>query len=30
MRFYERNAYRRTDVVRDFLGMPLDEYAKAL
>ncbi len=30
MRFCERNGYRRTGVVRDFFGMPLIEYAKAL
>lgn len=30
MRFYERNGYRRTGVVRDFFGMPLIEYAKLL
>ncbi len=30
MRFYERNGYRRSGVVRDFFGMPLIEYAKSL
>ena len=30
MRFYERNGYRRSGVVRDFFGMPLVEYVKAL
>jgi GNAT superfamily N-acetyltransferase len=28
MRFYERNGFRRTGVVRDFFGMPLLEYVK--
>jgi ribosomal protein S18 acetylase RimI-like enzyme len=30
MRFYERNGYQRSGVVRDFFGMPLIEYAKSL
>ena len=30
IRFYERNGYRATGVVRDFFGMPLFEYAKEL
>lgn len=29
-RFYERNGFRPTGVVRDFFGMPLFEYVKAL
>jgi GNAT superfamily N-acetyltransferase len=28
--FYECNGYRSTGVVRDFFGMPIVEYAKAL
>ncbi len=28
MRFYERNGFRRSGVVRDFFGMPLIEYVK--
>lgn len=30
MRFYERNGFRRSGVVRDFFGMPLIEYVKRL
>jgi GNAT superfamily N-acetyltransferase len=30
MRFYERNGYGRSGVVRDFFGMPLLEYVKPL
>ena len=30
IRFYERNGYRATGVVRDFFGMNLFEYVKAL
>jgi ribosomal protein S18 acetylase RimI-like enzyme len=30
MRFYEASGFERTGGVRDFLGMPLYEYAKAL
>src|SRR5207244_2263481 len=30
IRFYERNGYRATGVVRDFFGMPLFEYRKEL
>jgi ribosomal protein S18 acetylase RimI-like enzyme len=30
IRFYERNRYRRSGVVRDFFGMRLIEYAKTL
>ena len=29
-RFYERNGYRPSGVVRDFFGMPLFEYVKAI
>ena len=29
-RFYERNGFRATGVVRDFFGMPLFEYARNL
>jgi ribosomal protein S18 acetylase RimI-like enzyme len=30
VRFYERNGYRRSGVVRDFFGMPLFEYVKTI
>ncbi len=30
VRFYERNGFRASGVVRDFFGMPLLEYAKPL
>ena len=30
MRFYERNGFRRSGVVRDFFGMPLIEYSQAI
>ena len=30
MRFYERNGFRRSGVVRDYFGMPLIEYVKQL
>lgn len=30
MRFYERNGFRPSGVVRDFFGMPLLEYVKTL
>lgn len=30
IRFYERNGFRPTGVVRDFYGMPLFEYVKRL
>ena len=30
MRFYERNGFRRSGVVRDFFGMTLIEYVKQL
>jgi ribosomal protein S18 acetylase RimI-like enzyme len=30
MVFYEKHGYRRSDVTRDFFGMPLLEYVKEL
>jgi len=30
IRFYERNGYRPSGVVRDFFGMPVFEYVKAM
>jgi ribosomal protein S18 acetylase RimI-like enzyme len=30
IRFYERHGYRHTGVVRDYFGVPLFEYEKAL
>jgi hypothetical protein len=30
MIFYEKHGYRRSDVTRDFFGMPLLEYVKEL
>jgi ribosomal protein S18 acetylase RimI-like enzyme len=29
-RFYERNGFSRTGAVRDFFGMPLDEFARSI
>jgi hypothetical protein len=30
VRFYEKNGHRTSGKVRDFFGMPLFEYTKAL